>query len=168
MTACSVLFCGAVGVFTSGVDTDAAPDPAGDLLPGVPAVLQHGTTTGDEDIRHSEWPSPYSSATRLATRPPPSTEPDRSLRVYSSPQVDHIHSQINPVHTITPFFFQPTPRYPRYSLPLRFYGSVYDVISYNPVRSICTARLILLLGFCPVQYLLVCRRFTLMVGNDVL
>jgi hypothetical protein len=41
LTFCRALFCGAVGVFTSGTEPDAPPDPAGDLLPGVPAVLQN-------------------------------------------------------------------------------------------------------------------------------
>ena len=45
LTFCKALFCGAVGVFTSGMELQAALDPAGDLLPGVPAVLQKHTIT---------------------------------------------------------------------------------------------------------------------------
>lgn len=45
LTFCKALFCGAVGVFTSGMELQAALDPAGDLLPGVPAVLQKHSIT---------------------------------------------------------------------------------------------------------------------------
>jgi len=45
LTFCRALFCGAVGVFTSGTELQAPPDPAGDLLPGVPAVLHRHIST---------------------------------------------------------------------------------------------------------------------------
>jgi hypothetical protein len=45
LTFCRALFCGAVGVFTSGTELQAPPDPAGDLLPGVPAVLHKHIST---------------------------------------------------------------------------------------------------------------------------